>query len=172
MDQPPQQPDERRRPSRGGSTIALILCLLLSYAAAGVGQLLFDAAPDAWYAQLNKPSFNPPGWVFGPVWSVLYACMGVAAWLVWRQRGRLIAKWGLVLFAVQLALNAAWSPLFFAAHEPGWAFIDIVALWIVLASAVVVFFKTQRVAGILMTPYLLWVSFAAVLNAAIWSLNR
>ena len=128
--------------------------------------------PGEWYTQLNKPSFNPPGWVFGPVWSVLYACMGVAAWLVWRRRGRTVARWALVLFAVQLALNAAWSPLFFGAHEPGWAFVDIVALWVALAATVVAFFKTQLAAGILMVPYLAWVSFAAVLNAAIWSLNR
>lgn len=130
-------------------------------------------AIPTWYATLVKPAFNPPNWVFGPAWTTLYALMGVAAWLVWR-RGLSSpgVRTALVLFAIQLALNFAWSWLFFGIQQPGWAFAEIVALWVAIAATIAAFFGVSRAAGWLMTPYLAWVTFAAVLNLALWRLNR
>jgi len=124
--------------------------------------------PDAWYAALVKPSFNPPPWVFPPVWTALYLAMGVAAWLVWRAgaRGR-----PLVLWSAQLVLNAAWTPLFFGLHRPDLALVDMLVLWGLVAATVVAFWQVRPAAGALLVPYLAWISFAAVLNAAIWRLN-
>ena len=119
--------------------------------------------------ELVKPSWTPPDWVFGPVWSVLYLSMAVAAWLVWRQGN---AFTPMTLFATQLALNAPWSWLFFGLHSPGAAFIDIVLLWAAIAATTIAFWHRLLVAGLLFVPYLAWVSFAAVLNFGIWRLNR
>jgi len=122
-----------------------------------------------WYAGLAKPSWPPPSWIFGPVWTALYFSMAVAAWLVWRKGN----AWGpLALFAVQLVFNAAWSWLFFGLHSPGIAFVDILLLWIAIAATTMVFWRRSLVAGLLLGPYLTWVGFAAVLNFAIWRLNR
>jgi tryptophan-rich sensory protein len=142
-----------------------------SFAAAGVGQLLGRPPGGEWYDQLRKPSFTPPSWVFGPVWSVLYASMGVAAWLVWRRRGLRGGARPLGLFAVQLVLNAAWTPLFFGLRLPGAALIEIAALWAAVVVTTWSFFRVSRAAGALMVPYAAWVSFAAVLNFSIWRLN-
>ncbi|MEE7560368.1 tryptophan-rich sensory protein, partial [Xanthomonas sp. Kuri4-2] len=117
------------------------------------------------------PAWAPPGWLFGPVWSVLYGMMAVAAWLVWRERGWRGAGGALALFLVQLALNAAWSWLFFAWHRGGAAFADILALWLVLGATTLAFARRQRLAGVLLVPYLLWVSFALALNYTVWHLN-
>ncbi|MHB1038308.1 MAG: TspO/MBR family protein [Pirellulales bacterium] len=117
---------------------------------------------------LTKPSWTPPGWLFGPVWSVLYLSMAVAAWLVWRKGNAVMP---LALFAVQLTFNAAWSWLFFGLHSPGMAFIDIVLLWAAIVATTIVFWRRSLVAGLLFVPYLAWVSFAGVLNFGIWRLN-
>ena len=145
----------------------VVVCFL----APAAGQLLIDARPDEWYRALHKPWFNPPGWVFGPVWTLLYASMAVAAWMLWRRRGFRAARIPLMLFALQLVLNAAWTPLFFGLHRPGLAFAEIVLLWLAIAATVAAFFRDVRWAGWLMTPYLAWVSFAAVLNFALWRMN-
>lgn len=129
-----------------------------------------ERAIDSWYDTLDKPSFNPPSWVFGPVWTTLYLLMAVAAWLVWRTDDRR-RRTALTLFAVQLVLNAAWSPLFFGARLPGWALAEIAVLWLAVALTASWFWSIDRRAGALLVPYLAWVSFAAVLNAEIVRLN-
>lgn len=143
---------------------------LLSFAAAAIGALASIQAA-AFYGQLAQPSWAPPSSVFGPVWTVLYALMGLAAWCVWRQIGRRGRQRALVLFLLQLLLNATWSWLFFAWHLGGWAFADIVALWLLLAATVAAFWRVDAIAGALLLPYLAWVSFAAALNWAVWQLN-
>lgn len=124
--------------------------------------------PGAWYQTLNKPSWNPPPWIFGPVWALLYLGMAVAAWLVWK-RGR--QGQALRLYVVQLALNAAWTPVFFGAHQLGAAFIVIVCMWIAIFLTQRAFQAVSRPAGLLLVPYLAWVSFASVLNFTLWRLN-
>ena len=124
--------------------------------------------PGAWYQTLNKPSWNPPPWIFGPVWTLLYLGMAVAAWLVWKRGGQGQA---LRLYCVQLALNAAWTPVFFGAHQLGAAFIVIVCMWIAIFLTQRAFQAVSRPAGLLLVPYLAWVSFASVLNFTLWRLN-
>lgn len=124
--------------------------------------------PGAWYQTLNKPSWNPPPWIFGPVWTLLYLGMAVAAWLVWKRGGQGQA---LRLYVVQLALNAAWTPVFFGAHQLGAAFIVIVCMWIAIFLTQRAFQAVSRPAGLLLVPYLAWVSFASMLNFTLWRLN-
>ena len=151
--------------------IALIISLVVCFAAAGIGSLATAPNIPTWYAGLAKPSWNPPNWIFGPVWTFLYISMALAAWLVWRQRGLWQARWPLALFAVQLLLNAAWSWLFFGFHLPGTALIEVVALLAAIFATTIAFWPRSLAAGVLMVPYLAWVSFASVLNFMIWRLN-
>jgi tryptophan-rich sensory protein len=146
--------------------------LVLCFAVAGVGGMWTASSVGPWYQALQKPPFNPPGWVFGPVWTVLYAMMAVAAWLVWRKAGFAGAAVPLAVFAVQLALNLAWSGLFFGLRQLGWAFADIVLLWIAIAATIAAFACVSAPAAWLIAPYLAWVSFASLLNFRIWTLNR
>lgn len=126
-----------------------------------------------WYPSLVKPPFNPPAWVFGPVWTLLYVLMGVAFFLVWRRVSTSpTAAKAMAAFGVQLFLNFLWSFFFFWAQAPGWAFAEILLLWLALLWTVVLFFRESRVAGGMLVPYLAWVTFASVLNGAIWVLNR
>ncbi len=115
--------------------------------------------------------WNPPGWVFGPVWTALYAMMAVAAWMVWRRGGFGMQRFPLVLFVTQLALNALWTPLFFGLHRPDLALVDIALLWLAIVSTVATFTRVHRGAAALLVPYLAWVSFATFLNLTIWRLN-
>jgi benzodiazapine receptor len=126
----------------------------------------------SFYGQIARPSWSPPPWIFGPVWTALYTMMGIAAWLVWRQGGFAAQKRPLTLFLVQLTLNALWTPIFFGARQIGLAAVEIVILWIAILMTMVAFFRVNRVAGSLFVPYLAWVSFAAVLNITLWWLNR
>jgi tryptophan-rich sensory protein len=151
-----------------GLLVALVAC----YGAAALGGILTSSSVSTWYQTLQKPSFNPPSWVFGPVWTILYGMMAVAAWLVWRGAATGEAKLPLVLFAVQLCLNVAWSALFFGLRQPGWAFVEICLPWVATGATLVVFWRLSLIAGWLMAPYLLWVSFAAILNLNLWLLNR
>lgn len=148
--------------------LALAGWVLLCFAAASLGGLFM---PGAWFAALKKPAWNPPGWVFGPVWSVLYTMMAVSAWLVWQRGGFAAQRRPLRLFLAQLALNAAWTPLFFGLHRPGVALAEIILLWLAIAWTIVAFWPVQRSAAWLLTPYLAWVSFATVLNGTLWWLN-
>lgn len=142
--------------------------LLLCFAASAMGALFM---PGEWYAALAKPAWNPPGWIFGPVWTILYAMMAVAAWLVWQRGGWAAQGRPLRLFLVQLALNALWSPIFFGLHEPGLAFAEMILLWLAIGVTLVRFWRVHRAAAWLLVPYLAWVSFAAVLNGTLWRLN-
>jgi translocator protein len=146
----------------------LLAWLLLCYAAAGFGSLF---APGEWYVSLTKPAWTPPAWLFAPVWTLLYAMMAVAAWLVWTARGFAGARIALSLFITQLVLNAGWSWLFFGLRRPGIAAIEIGLLWIAILATLIAFWRLRRVAAVLLLPYLGWVSFAAALNIAIWRLN-
>lgn len=151
--------------------ISLTLSVALCFAAAGLGSLFTRPAIEGWYASLHKPSWTPPNWVFAPVWTALYLGMAIAVWLVWRQRGFSGAKLPLALFAAQLALNVAWSGLFFGLRTPGAALAEIVLLWLFILATAVAFWPVSRAAGWLMLPYLLWVTYAAGLNFSIWRLN-
>jgi translocator protein len=151
------------------SAVAGLICwVALSFAAALIGSRF---TPGDWYAHLAKPAFNPPAWVFAPVWSLLYLLMGIAAWLVWQRRGLAGAVPALGLFLVQLGFNAAWSWLFFGLHQVGWALADLLALWLAVGATLLAFWAHRPLAGLLLIPYLLWVSFAAVLNVQLWRLN-
>ena len=136
-----------------------------------LGQLLAGPMPNPWYSQLHKPSFNPPDWVFGPVWTGLYICMGLAAWLVWRNRKSHRVTQPLALFSIQLIVNVSWSPVFFGLHRLGLALVVIIVLWLAILLTTKAFFRVSRLAGWLMIPYLGWVSFATVLNWFLCRLN-
>lgn len=148
----------------------LVGWLVVSFAASAVGALASVRA-NTFYGQLVQPAWAPPATVFGPVWTVLYALMAIAAWLVWRSDRSAPTRAALWLFAAQLLLNALWSWLFFAWHQGAWAFADIVALWILLVATLVAFWRVRPLAGALLVPYLLWVSFASALNYSVWQLN-
>jgi translocator protein len=150
--------------------IGLLGWLLLAFAAAAVGALASTTASE-FYRSLVRPSWAPPGWLFGPVWSVLYALMGVAAWLVWRARGFLGARNALLVFVVQLAANALWTWLFFVWRQGGLAFAEILLLLALILATIGLFWRVNRFAAVLLFPYLLWVSFAAVLTLFTWRLN-
>ena len=144
--------------------------MALSFSAAAVGGLgAADAGP--FYGQLVRPSWAPPGWLFGPVWSVLYTLMGVAAWLVWKRAGLAGARAALILFVTQLVANALWSWLFFAWHIGAAAFAEVLVLWLLIVATIRAFWRLRRLAAVLLVPYLGWVSFAAILTFSVWQRN-
>jgi len=155
-------------PSRLKVILVLVGWLTLSCSVASLSAVFM---PGEWYATLKKPSWNPPGWIFGPVWSALYTMMAVAAWRVWKRGGFIAQRRPLALFLTQLVLNAIWTPLFFGLHRPGIAFGEIVLLWLAIAATLAAFHLVSRAAGWLLAPYLVWVSFATMLNFALWRLN-
>jgi len=150
------------------STLGLVAALALTFGAAYIGSRF---PVDDWYIALSKPTWNPPNWLFGPVWGILYLLMAIAAWLVWRKSGFAGAAIPLGMFVLQLVLNAAWSWIFFGQHELGLAFIEILVLWGAILWTITGFWKLNPIGGILLVPYLLWVTFASVLNFTIWRLN-
>ena len=152
--------------------IGLVVSVVVVFGVAAIGGSATASSVGSWFETLKKPSFNPPSWVFGPVWTALYLMMAVAAWLVWLKHGFAGAEIPLAVFGLQLALNGAWSVLFFAMRSPGLAFVEILLLWALILVTTVLFWRLRPLAGILLVPYLLWVSFASVLNGAIWALNR
>jgi tryptophan-rich sensory protein len=158
------------RPSRKSQFLGLLGWLVATFAAGSVGAIA-SARSAAFYGQLVQPSWAPPAWLFGPVWSVLYVLMAVAAWLVWRERGWRGAPGALGLFAVQLVANALWTWLFFVLHAGALSLGEIVVLWLLIAATIALFWSVQRVAALLLVPYLVWVSFAAALTVSLWRLN-
>ena len=156
----------RQTPGTLLSLLALLAFLVLSFAASTPG-IFFG--PDEWYANLERPFFTPPNWLFGPAWTVLYICMAVAATLVWRQVGLRSAALG--WWFIQLVLNTVWTLLFFGLRSPGLALVEIVFMWAAILVCMLHFRPISRTAFWLMVPYLAWVSFAAALNAGFWWLN-
>jgi benzodiazapine receptor len=152
----------------------LFICCAVPFLIGIIGSLFMTADTlGNWYANLNKPPFNPPNWIFGPVWTTLYIMMGVAAYMVWRKGlDDKVVRIALVCFIVQLFLNGIWTPLFFGLHSPLLGLIDIVLLLNAIIVTIFVFSKISRPAALLLIPYLIWVSFATVLNASIYLLNR
>lgn len=140
---------------------------------AGIFGSIFTASEiPTWFAALAKPAWSPPNWAFGPVWTTLYVLMGVSAWLIWRTGWkRKDVKTALGIFAAQLALNALWSLIFFGWHQLGWAFLEVILLWVAILVTIVFFAKISRPAAWLLAPYLAWVTLASILNFTIWQLN-
>jgi translocator protein len=159
------------KPRGRAAWLGLIGFIAVCLAVSAIGGWITSTSVGTWYPTLAKPSFTPPDAVFAPVWTVLYVMMAVAAWRVWRHAGLVAGRTALALFAVQLALNLAWSALFFGLHAIGWALVDILALWCAIAATSAAFWRIDRPAGLLLLPYLAWVSYAVALNAAIWRLN-
>jgi tryptophan-rich sensory protein len=146
----------------------LVVFLALTF---GVAFISSRFEPGLWYQHIAKPSWTPPGWIFGPVWSLLYFMMAVAGWLVWRQKGLTAAGLPLGFFVFQLILNGLWSWLFFGRQMIGAALVDLILLWMAILVTTLLFWKVRTSAGVLFIPYLLWVTFAGALNFAIWRLN-
>lgn len=145
--------------------MTLIPFVLGCFIAASTG-IMFP--PGGWYEQIAKPSWQPPKWLFAPVWTTLYVMIAIAGWLAWSAAGFSAA---LAVYALQLALNAAWTPIFFGLHRPGLAFVEMIVLWLCIAATILLFAPINLVAAALLVPYLGWVSFAAFLNFTIWRLN-
>lgn len=148
--------------------IAIVLCLLAGL----VGSIFTAPAIGSWYAGIEKPLFNPPNWLFAPVWTILFLLMGISLYVVWskglQKKG---VKLALGAFCVQLVLNALWSFLFFGLQNPFLAFIEILLLWLAILATIILFYKISKKAALLLVPYILWVSFAVLLNYSIWLLN-
>lgn len=170
---------------------SLIVALLIPFIAAAIGGVATQRSVNGWYRTLHKPTWNPPGWLFGPVWTVLYLLMGMASWLVWqngeavnrndnplteitdelKNRSPVISK-ALRWYSVQLVANALWPLLFFGARRIRFALGELIVLWVLIAGTALQFYRIQPLAGQLLLPYFAWSSFATVLNATIWRLNR
>jgi benzodiazapine receptor len=151
--------------------VGLVVAIGACFAVAALGSAMTIPSIGTWYATLSKPSWNPPNWIFGPVWSALYLVMAVAAWMVWRKSGLSAALGPLALFALQLALNCAWSGLFFALHKPWLAFADIAVLWLAIVATMISFARVSLFGSVLLAPYLLWVTFAGILNFTVAKMN-
>lgn len=158
-------------PSTVSSLIVLGGFLLASLAVAAIGGLATATSVDGWYQTLNRPGFTPPDWLFAPVWTALYVMMAVAAWRVWQSRGDARRHRALILYAAQLAFNLAWPIVFFGLMMITGALVTIIVLLGLVAATTIAFWQIDRVAGMLFVPYLVWVGFAAILNAGIWGLN-
>jgi tryptophan-rich sensory protein len=149
---------------------ALLFFILVAQAVGGVASIVTVSNVTSWYPGIVKPAFNPPNWLFAPAWVTLFFLMAIAAWRVWRKRG--LASTPLVLYAIQLVLNFGWTFIFFGAHRLGLALIEVLTLLAFVIATTAAFFQSDRLAGVLMLPYIAWVMFAATLNEAIWKLNR
>lgn len=156
----------------GSSNITkLVISLLLTVGMGSLGGIFTISEIPNWYAGLQKPSFNPPNWLFGPVWTMLYILMGISVYLVWKQTVSVERNTALTLFVVQFVLNFFWSIIFFKQHQIGWALVEIIVMWFFIFLTIIWFGKISSTASWLMVPYISWVSFASILNAAIWKLN-
>jgi len=151
--------------------ITLLICLLIPLAIGGISGFATAADINDWYVTLNKPSFNPPNYLFAPVWTTLYTLMGISLFKIWRSPEGRNRNNALLIFAIQITLNFFWSFLFFKFNLPGVALVEIVLLWTSILLMIIIFRRISKLAAYLQVPYLLWVSFATVLNAAIWFLN-
>jgi tryptophan-rich sensory protein len=165
------EPATTWRPTMLRQVMVLIGFIAVCFASAGLGAAATATSVDGWYQTLTKPSWNPPDWLFGPVWTALYLMMAVAAWFVWRGHGWKAARSALIWFGIQLSLNVLWSFLFFGWQRPGLAFAEIIALWLAIVATGLAFQGKSVTAAWLLAPYLAWTSFATFLNFMIWRLN-
>jgi translocator protein len=150
----------------------LFISILVPLLVGGTAGFFTSAGVNGWYAAANKPWFNPPNWLFAPVWTMLYIMMGIALFLVWKSNAdKSVKQTALILFAVQLTLNFFWSFIFFKTQQLGWAFAEIIAMWVMILLTIFWFGKISSTAAWLLVPYISWVSFASVLNYALWKLN-
>ena len=151
--------------------IKLIISILLPLSVGAAAGMFTSQAVPTWYASLNRPSYNPPNWIFGPVWTTLYILLGISFFLIWKENPTRERNLAIKVFSIQMLLNFAWSFLFFYSNLIGIAFIEIILLWISIAAMIYLFYKIKPVAAYLNIPYLLWVSFATILNAGYFFLN-
>jgi benzodiazapine receptor len=150
----------------------LFISILIPLLVGGVAGFFTSSGVEGWYAAANKPWFNPPNWIFAPVWTTLYILMGIALYLVWKSDAvQAVKQTAIILFAVQLTLNFFWSLIFFKLQQPGWALAEIIAMWLMILLTIFAFGKISSTAAWLLVPYICWVSFASVLNYSIWKLN-
>lgn len=149
----------------------VVVSILIAEMAGAIGTSATFSSIPTWYADLVKPSFSPPSWIFAPAWTLLYALMGIAAYLVWRKKENPGRKEALKIYLLNLIMNAEWSLIFFGMRNPGLALFEILLLWTVILLTAIKFYKIDKAAGILFIPYLLWVSFATILNFSVWRLN-
>ena len=153
-------------------TLKFLISLLLPLSLGAIAGMFTSQSVPEWYATLNRPSFNPPNWIFGPVWTTLYILMGISFFLIWKQEASKVRNRAILIFLLQLLLNFAWSFIFFFFNLIGLALVEIILLWISIVMMLVVFYKIKPVASYINIPYLLWVTFATVLNASYYILNR
>ncbi|HKJ45808.1 MAG TPA: TspO/MBR family protein [Balneolales bacterium] len=154
------------------SIVSLIVAILICFGAAAVGSFFTAKSVSTWYVTLNKPTWNPPGWLFGPVWTILYLMMATSIWLIWSKFTFKDYPVIYSIFSLQLILNVLWSGIFFGLRQPGWAVMDIAVLWLLILLYVLLTWPVSKAASLLFVPYLLWVGFAGVLNFTIWRLNK
>lgn len=150
----------------------LFISILIPLLVGAISGYFTSSGVNGWFAVANKPWFNPPNWIFAPVWTTLYLLMGIALFLVWRSEAdKTIKQTAIILFAVQLTLNFFWSIIFFKLQQPGWAFAEIICMWVIILLTILWFGKISSTAAWLLVPYISWVSFAVILNYSIWRLN-
>ncbi|MBL0130059.1 MAG: tryptophan-rich sensory protein [Chitinophagaceae bacterium] len=150
----------------------LVIAIAIPLAIGGTAGFFTATGVDSWYQTINKPSWNPPGWIFGPVWTTLYVMMGVALFFVWKSDvNEQLKRTAITLFAIQLVLNFFWSFIFFNQHQPGWALVEIIVMWVFILLTIFSFAPISKTAAWLLVPYISWVSFATILNYTIWKLN-
>lgn len=154
------------------NTGKFILAVAIPLLVGGTSGFFTVTGIESWYQTIQKPAWNPPNYIFGPVWTTLYALMGIPLFLVWKSTGpQAIKKTAILLFAVQLVFNFFWSIIFFKLQQPGWAFLEMIGLWLFILLTILAFSKVDKIAAWLLVPYISWVSFAAILNYTIWKLN-
>ncbi|MBK7556914.1 MAG: tryptophan-rich sensory protein [Chitinophagaceae bacterium] len=150
----------------------LFISILVPLLVGAVAGLFTSSGVNGWYAVANKPWFNPPNWIFAPVWTLLYILMGIAFFLVWKASAdKNVKQTAMILFSIQLVINFFWSFIFFKLQQPGWAFAEIIFMWVMILLTILWFGKISAMAAWLLVPYICWVSFASVLNYSIWKLN-
>lgn len=152
--------------------LRLFISVFIPLLVGGLSGFFTATGVDAWYRTINKPSWNPPNWIFGPVWTTLYVMMGISLYLIWKAAASTTAKRSaFIFFGVQLLLNFFWSVVFFRLQSPGWALVEIIFLWVAILLTIFSFSRINKAAAWLLVPYISWVSFAAILNYTIWRLN-
>ena len=155
------------------NTLKLIIAIAIPLIVGGTSGFFTATGVESWYQTIARPTWNPPGWLFGPVWTTLYVMMGISLFLVWKEDASVeLKKIGIALFAVQLVLNFFWSFIFFNQHQIGWALVEIAAMWVFILLTIFAFAQVNKAAAWLLVPYISWVSFATILNYTIWQLNK